>query len=450
MNSRSPRRAQRALLAVGAVLALGLTACGSDTEVEQGAAAAFDPDKKYEITFESYNLGNATWDKPIRSLIDKFEAEHPNVTVKAQAAGGSTAAGGTASSVQRQVLAGDPPDVVQLTFDTLGYAVSDLQAKPLDEVFGQDALDEHFGGEHPVHEKVRNFGEVDGHVYGVPYVLSTPIMYYNKTALAEAGITDPDFSTWDSVAEIAEKMSAETGTPSFGNSCLDPIGEWCYQSMVRSAGGQVLSDDRTTIQAGEAEAVAPIARMQELFEAGALQNADFNGQYEAFAAGKTQMHLNSASMQGAFEAGAASGGWELGAAPMPAFGDEPVVPVSSGSMLSVFTPESDVQAAAWEFVKFMTSETAYETISPMGYLPLRTSMAQEGGSLADWAAEQADLLRPNLEQLDEIEPWVSYPGDDYVQIATVVMDAVEEVVYHGADPQKTLGAAQERAQELTE
>lgn len=435
-----------------AVAALALAGCApsSSTANASSVAPAFDPDQKVEIIFESYNLASTTWKGPILSLVEQFEAKYPNVDVIPQANGDSTAAGGTAASVQRQVVAGNPPDVVQMTFDTLSYAVSDLQAQPLDKLYGQDAIDEHFAGEYPMHEKVQNFGVVDGTTYGIPYVLSTPIFFYNATALADAGITNPDFSTWESVADIATKVSGKTGAPSFGNSCLDAVGEWCYQSMVRSAGGRVLSEDATTIMAGEAEATEALASMQDLHKAGALQNGDITDQYEAFAAGTTQMHINSAALQATFQKGAAAGGWELAAAPMPGIKGQSVVPTSSGSMLSVFTQDPKKQAAAWEFTKFMTSPAAYEVISPLGYLPLRTSMTKDGGPLAEWATKQADLLAPNLKQLEDVEPWVAYPGKNYVQIGTIVMDAVEQVAYQGADPQKTMADAAARSQDLVE
>ncbi|MFL4472878.1 extracellular solute-binding protein [Paeniglutamicibacter sp. MACA_103] len=435
--------------AVAAALALTGCAPTATTAGSTSPAPAFDPNQKVEIVFESYNLASATWEGPILSLVEQFEAKYPNVDVITQANGDSTAAGGTSASVQRQVVAGNPPDVVQMTFDTLSYAVSDLQAQPLNTLYGQDSVDEHFAGKYPMHENVRNFGVVDGNTYGIPYVLSTPIFFYNATALADAGITKPDFSTWESVADIASKVSEKTGAPSFGNSCLDAIGEWCYQSMVRSAGGRVLSEDGSAITAGEPRATEPLAAMQELHEAGVLQNGDFNDQYEAFAAGTTQMHINSASMQAAFQKGAAAGGWKLAAAPMPGIKGQPVVPTSSGSMLSVFTQDPAKQAAAWEFTKFMTSPAAYEVISPqIGYLPLRTTMTEEGGPLAGWATKQADLLTPNLEQLEAIEPWVAYPGKNYAQIATIMMDAVEQVAYQGADPTTTMADAEARAQKL--
>lgn len=457
MYRRSRTLGLPALLITGA---LALAACSSGGASPSAAgdaasgdavpAAAFDPDKNYEIVFESYNLGNATWDPTITELVERFESEYPNVDVIPQALGSdSTAAGGTAGSVQRQVLAGNPPDVVQMTFDTLDYAVADLSAQPLDVLYGQEALDEHFDGGIPMHENVRDFAVVDGHTYGVPYVLSTPMLFHNSSGLADAGIEDPDLSSWESVAEVARQATEETGRPSLSISCLDPVGEWCLQSMIRSNGGRVVSEDRTEIGFGSDEAVEVVSQMRELYEAGVLENADFSTQTESFAAGNTLMHVNSAAMQAMFEQGASGGQWTLDAVGMPSFEGSPVVPTSSGSALMVFSQDADKQAAAFEFLKFMTSEVAYEKIAPIGYLPLRTGLVEDGNALAEWAGGNR-LLAPNLAQLEAIEPWAAYPGESYVQIGSLLMDAVDAAVYQGADPSEALSGAAERAQDLAD
>lgn len=441
----------KTLAAAGLASIIALSGCAgttASTSAQTDPAAAFDEEKQYEIVFESYNIGNATWDPTITGLIEEFEAQHPNVDVIPQALGAdSTGAGGTAQSVQRQVLAGTPPDVVQMTFDTMTFGIEELQAKPLDALFGQDAVSAHFEGEYPMHENVRDFAKSGEHIYGIPYVLSTPMFYYNESALAEIGITDPDFSSWESVAKVAAQASEATGAPSLSVSCFDAIGEWCLQSIIRSAGGQMLSEDATTIEFGGQGTADALTMFQEIADSGALENADFNGQVESFAAGNTLMHVNSASMQTAFENGADAGGWELNAAGMPGFDGQPAIPVSSGSALLMYSEDADKQAAAWEFIKFMTSETAYEQIAPIGYLPLRTDLIEADAPLADWAA-QNDLLAPNLEQLERIEPWISYPGSSYAQVTPIVIDAVEEIVYSGEDAESTLAEAADQAQEL--
>ena len=58
------------------------------------------------------------------------------------------------------------------------------------------------------------------------------------------------------------------------------------------------------------------------------------------------------------------------------------------------------------------------------------------------------MNEPNLEQLENMEPWVSMPGNNYLQIRDGMMDAVESIVYQGADPSSTLKAAQDQGTEL--
>ena len=145
---------------------------------------------------------------------------------------------------------------------------------------------------------------------------------------------------------------------------------------------------------------------------------------------------------------AAPGGWELKNAPMPQFGDAPAVPTNSGSALFVLSQDPAKQRAGWELIKWMTSERAYEQISSkIGYLPLRPSLAKEGGALSAWA-QKNPLLAPNLAQLDRLQPWVSYPGNSYVQVDDILATAVEDVVYYGKDPKATMTEAAGRAQAL--
>ncbi len=75
-----------ALLSLAAALtvagcATGATASSSSSD---GLAPELDPNQEVEIVFESYNLTQAgPWTDTVTGLIADFEAEHPNITVKA-------------------------------------------------------------------------------------------------------------------------------------------------------------------------------------------------------------------------------------------------------------------------------------------------------------------------------------------------------------------------------
>ena len=177
-------------------------------------------------------------------------------------------------------------------------------------------------------------------------------------------------------------------------------------------------------------------------------NADSATQYEGFAKGDIAIDLNTSALQGMFVSSAAKAGWDLRATAMPAFDDHAAVPTNSGSVLSVFSQDPAKARAAWELIKFMTSDHAYTQISTkIGYLPLRSSLTQDPAALKPWA-DSNPLLAPNLKQLDSLQPWQSYPGNSYVQVDDILAQAIEESVFYGKDPKATMQAAQQRAQDL--
>lgn len=442
-----------ALTAAAAAAALSLSACGASSTGSTTSAVIpeLSADQKVDITFESYNLAQAgVWSDTINGLVADFEKAHPNITVHAQPPQGGGAVGAnTISSVQTQLLAGHAPDVAQLTFDGLDFAATQLGAQPISDLVGQKAIDDALGGAHPFNPNAKHLADWNGKTYGIPYVFSTPVLFYNATALQKAGLpADVDLSTWDKVDAAAKAVSAKTGKPSIDVACTSIGGNWCMQGVFKSNGASVLSDDRKTIQFGSDVAVDTVTKMAQLTKDGVLRNADSNSQLEGLAKGDTAFLLQSSAVQGMLMQAAAKGGWQLKAAGMPGFGSKPAVPTNSGSALFILSNDPAKQRAGWEFIKFMTSDHAYEQISTkIGYLPLRTSLTQPGGSLYDWA-QKNPLIAPNLAQLDRLQPWVSYPGNSYVQVDDILGKAIEGVVYYGKDPKSTMQDAQQRAQDL--
>lgn len=443
-------------LALALTAGLALTSCATSAGATDSSASVvpeLSDDQQVEIVFETYNLTQAgVWSDTVNQLIEEFEAEHPNITVKAQPTQGAAAAAGNyVGSVQTQLLAGNPPDVAQLTFDALEYTATQLGAKPLSDIVSAEELEAAFEGDYPMHPNARTLADWDGKTYGMPYVFSTPVLFTNADMLEAAGVpADVDLSTWDAVEEVAKQVSEKTGKPSLDVSCLVKGGSWCMQGLFKSNGAEVLSEDRSTIGFGSPEAVATVERFAEMSDAGVLRNSDATAQMEGLAKGDAAMILTTSAMQGMFMQAAQAGGWTLSASAMPAFEGQEAVPTNSGSALFVLSEDPAKQRAGWELIRFLTSDRAYELISSqIGYLPLRTGLTEGDGALAEWV-EQNPLVKPNLAQLDRLQPWVSYPGNSYVQVDDILATAIEESVYFGKPAKQTMADAAERAQALIE
>ncbi|MCS7002324.1 MAG: extracellular solute-binding protein, partial [Dehalococcoidia bacterium] len=168
---------------------------------------------------------------------------------------------------------------------------------------------------------------------------------------------------------------------------------------------------------------------------------------EAFQNGRLGMVLTTSALQGTFLR-AAQGRWDLRAGGMPAFGNNPVRPTNSGAALMILTDDPVKQRAAWELIKFLTSERGYTVLtSVMGYLPLRPSTVNDPQYLQDFVRRNPQIL-PNLAQLDQLEPWVPFPGPNYGQMRNIMMQAVEQAVLGPGDARAIMTDAQQRASAL--
>lgn len=437
---------------VSLVTLTGCLSSGSD-QTQTSAIPELDDNQQVSIVFESYNYGMAgAWTDTFNSLLAQFRREHPNIVVTPQKPAGNSPnpATDTVSSIRNQIAAGNPPDVAQLGFSDLDFTVNQLRAKSLDQLVGADAVQANFDGKtHPYAPAARTLSDWNGETFGVPFVFSTPVLYYNASLFEQAGL-DPDNPprTWDEVSIDAEAIANKTGKGGAYIDCLTKTAkDWCFQSLVRSNGGRVISENRDTLTFADPAAVEVVTMAKNMVDSGATPRLTQKQGYEAFARGDVGMILETSAIQEQFVKGAKDN-WDLRSATMPGFGDRPVVPTNSGASLFIFSSDPAKQRAAWELTKFLTSEKAYVTIaSGIGYLPLRPGLMDDPEGLQDWAA-QNPLLDPNLEQLDTMEPWVSMPGNDYLQIRDGMMSAVESAVFQGADPVTALIAAQEQATPL--
>jgi multiple sugar transport system substrate-binding protein len=403
----------------------------------QDGLAPLTSDQNVTITFYSYNLASAgIGAQGTEQLISEFEALHPNIDVE----GIGVPATEIMPRTQADLAAGNPPDVAQLIFNDLDFIVNNFNATPLEDIVPADEWAAHIAGFHP---RGLPLGQIDGKTYGMAFTFSTPVLYINTTILEEAGI-DPATvpATWDEAEEIALQVVENTGKN--GLSIYSP--SWIAQALVMSNGGRMLSEDRTTLMFGEAEGQGAMMRLQEMVNSGAHIPAGVEP-IQAFISGQLAMMLNTTAVLSYVQGTFAQSAQVLNMGKMPTYGDQPTVPVNSGSALFILSQDPLKQRAAWDFVKFVTSERGYTIItSQIGYLPLRPAIVNDPEYLGEWI-EANPLYLPNLEQLESLTPWVAFPGPNYRQIEQIITEAQNAVIFSNADP-ATLLDAQVRAQAL--
>ena len=427
---------RRKFLAIAASTCLAVTA-SFGTASAQMADAVTEP---VTITFYNYNLASAGIGREATlELIAMFEKANPMIKVEPIGAPSNE----VLSRVQADMVAGQDVDVAQLVFRDLIYAAEQLGAQPLEDIAG-DELAAHAEGFVPAG---LSLGEVDGKTYGLAYVFSTPVMFINRTLFEQAGL-DPDQPprTWDDVKAAGAAIAEKTGKHGFFPGAYGPTdGTFVYQSIVMSNGGKVRDGNKLTF--ADKDQADAVAMLRDLVDAGAHARIDVGAHLDTFQSGNLGMFLYTSAVLNRLES-AAAGNFELGLAPMPSFGEKPTAPTNSGSAVFMFSQDPEKQRAAWELMKFLTSDEAYTVItSKIGYLPLRLGTIDDPRYLKDWIAANPKY-RANLEQLDRLTPNVAFGGPNYRQVENMMKDAMTEAVFGEGDPHEVLRAAQERAQQL--
>lgn len=393
------------------------------------------------ISFYNYNLATANIGaEATRELIGEFMAANPNIRVE----GVPVTSDQIAARVQADVVAGRIPDLAQIVFSDLDFIVSNFGVRPLEDLIPPEEWAAHTQGIVPAGLRL---GMLNGKTYGLAYVFSTPVLFYNANLFRTAGL-DPDAPprTWAEVRTAALRIRETTGKHGIFAEIFSSF-DWLYQALVLSAGGRVLSEDRRRLMFGEPEAVAAVTMMRDLVRSGAHARLNPTEVSDTMYSGNLGMLLTTSVYQRALLS-AAAGRFEVRAAAMPAFADRPARPTNSGSALVIMSRDPAKQRAAWELMKFATSRRGYTIItSKIGYLPLRLDIVDDPQYLGEWT-RQNPLIRPNLAQLERLEPWQSFPGPNYRQISRIETGALNEAVFGDGDAAQVMRNAQTRAQAL--
>jgi sn-glycerol 3-phosphate transport system substrate-binding protein len=253
----------------------------------------------------------------------------------------------------------------------------------------------------------------NGGQWAIPFARSTPLFYYNKTALDKAGLTTDAFAKWSDFKTAAPDFISGGGLKaamSFGNAAS--YGAWVLHGPTWAFDG-FYSDPDFNILIAEPEAVAAGEFFRDFVQSGVGITSDDPS--PDFVSGVAGAILSSTGSLGGLKA-AIGDTFEFGTAELPSelkFGC-----CTGGSGLSILASASDeVKAAAFKFIEYATSTEVTTTWSQTtGYMPVRTSAIES-------EAEQTFLTaNPNnavaIGQLPKTQPQdsarVFIPGGDEI------------------------------------
>ncbi|GLX18490.1 ABC transporter substrate-binding protein [Streptomyces lavendulae] len=349
-------RAARLTTTAAALAAISVlaTACTG----QSGAAAADDP--KADVTIAFWHGWSAPSEvKAIQDSIDRFEKAHPNIKVKAT---GNM----TDDKINQALRAGGDkaPDVVSsFATDSVGKFCNSGAFADLNPFMEKSGID----GPKVFPATLLEYTRYKGNQCTLPLLHDAYGLVYNKTAFAAAGITEAPV-TWSEFAEAAQKLTKPKGDsyeqlgvmPTFHGYETTPMrlaAQWSPTYFTADGKSNLAGDPAfAKMLTAQKDLVAKLGGYEKLerFRAG------FGDEWSAehpFHKGLVAMQVDGEWRPAmAKEAGVP---FEIGTAPLPVPDDQRGdygKGYLSGTVMGI-SSASRKQNAAWELVRYMTTDT---------------------------------------------------------------------------------------------
>ncbi|MFJ3142496.1 ABC transporter substrate-binding protein [Streptomyces halstedii] len=350
------RRSRTMTTAAVAVAAISVLATACTGQAESGA----DDDPKARTTINFWHGWSAPSEvKAVQDTIDRFEKTHPNITVNV--------VGNINDDKLNQALragGSNGPDVVSsFTTSNVGKFCSSGAFADLAPFIEKSGLDL----EKTFPKVLLDYTQFEGDRCALPLLADAYGLYYNKDAFEKAGITAPP-KTMSELASVAKKLTITKGG-SYEQLGFMPT----FHGYETVADHYLSSWDHTYFDADGKSNIAKDPAFAEMFTyqkklvedlGGYAKLEKYRGTFGDEWGSKHPFHTGQVAMQldGEWRLGMATDAkvpFEIGVAPMPVADDEADSygkGFLSGTIMGI-APSSKKQNAAWELVKFMTSDT---------------------------------------------------------------------------------------------
>jgi sn-glycerol 3-phosphate transport system substrate-binding protein len=337
-------------------------------------------------------------------------------------------------TLQAAVLAarqGDAPHLVQLFEVGSQLAVDSGIFKPVGEVGGIPADD--------YIEPVLNYYTIDGEIYSIPFNSSSPILYYNKDKMVQAGL-DPEnppetFGEVISMLEQAQEAGVEGARMSFN------LHSWFFEQWMSQQNAPLVNNDNgrsaraTEVNLTSEAAYNIVNWIDELNRndmytyTGRLE--DWSGSDAIFQQGEAMFHVTSTADLGNISS-AVEGSFELGTGllPIPDGVRRNGVVIGGASVWLVDGHPTRELEAARDFVLFMTNTENMVTWHKLtGYYPVRNSSVD---ALEDegWFEEDPNAYTA-FDQLLNTVPNSASAGalmGSFLDTRTIIGEAIQKVL----------------------
>ena len=371
----------------------------------------------------------------LNALIDEFEEQNPLITVDPIYQGDWTDINAKLSAA---IAGGDGsqlPAVITLNPSYLGTFADGGMIASLEEHIADDqfALDEFSTG-------LVNTFTWNGVTYGLPYLNSCLVMYYN-TEMAEAeGLEIPEL--WTDMNAFMEKATTEEHK-AMG---MHAGGVWYFQPFFTNRAAVFGTDEAPTAELDNPLCVEIATDLQRWYQEGKMDyfygsSAGADGR-AAFAEGKLFCYVQSSAIHTNLQAMC---DFEV-AMTWPVGGERGRYSYVGGQGIGLVAGVSEAQRdAGWQLIQYLTSpEVNIALAEETGYLPTRTTILETEAGQAYVASRPAYL--PVIEMLDNVECQPRY--NNAVTTNDIWRAEMSRAIIEGGDMQAVMESIAEQMQEI--
>lgn len=280
--------------------------------------------------------------------------------------------------------------------------------------------------------------DYDSKSYGMPWILDTKYLFYNKEILEKAGIQAPP-KTWAELNEQAKiiKDKGLLATPIAWSWSQAEAAICDYTTLVSAYGGEFLKDGKPAF--AEGGGLDALTYMVDSYKSGLtnpnskefleedVRNVFQNGE-AAFALNWTYMYNMANSEADSKVAG------KVGVVPAPGVEGKSEVSAVNGSMGLGITTTSKSPDEAWKYIVHMTSQETQNAYAKLS-LPIWASSYED----AAVTAGQEELIAAAKLGLAAMYPRPTTPK--YQELSTALQQAIQEALLDQASPEDALKSA---------
>lgn len=355
-----------------------------------------------------------------QEIKQRFEKDNPGITVEFLTAAQSYE--DASQKVIRGAMIGDLPDVTFQGLNLMRGLVDRGIAVPLDPFIAADGGRDQLGYD----AGMLRAGGLNGRTYGIPFAVSTPILYVNVDLVKAAGGDIARFPTrWDDIVALGRKIDDPARNVIGFYYQWDITGNWMFQSLVFANGGHMMSPDEKTLAFDQPPGLEALATL-ESFARAKMPNLPSSQARAAFIAGKIGIFADSSSNLGKATADIGKS-FELRTLRFPLGSVEGRLP-AGGNLAVMLTKDPEKQKAAWKYIAFATGPIGQTIMARhTGYLPSNSIAVNTPELLGEFYKANANY-QVSIAQVPMLTGWYAFPGPNGVKIIDVIKRHTEAVV----------------------